>query len=96
MKTYQWAVLGCGQIAGEMAQAMLKEGRCFAGVASRSVNRAADFAKQYGVAKVYPNAEALFADKTIDIIYIATPNLTHSALIRQALQSGKHGGLNQK
>lgn len=90
MKTYQWAVLGCGQIAGEMAQAMLKEGRCFAGVASRSVNRAADFAKQYGVAKVYPNVEALLADKTIDIVYIATPNLTHSALIRQALQSGKH------
>lgn len=40
MKTYQWAVLGCGQIAGEMAQAMLKKARCFAGVASRSVNRA--------------------------------------------------------
>jgi myo-inositol 2-dehydrogenase / D-chiro-inositol 1-dehydrogenase len=39
---------------------------------------------------VYPDADALLADRTIDAVVIASPNFTHAAVLRRALKSGKH------
>ena len=40
--------------------------------------------------KVYGDAEALIATADVDLVVIATPNLTHHALARAALLAGKH------
>ncbi|MBV8380852.1 MAG: oxidoreductase, partial [Paucibacter sp.] len=40
--------------------------------------------------QVYGQAEALIASADVDLIVIATPNLTHHALARAALLAGKH------
>ena len=39
---------------------------------------------------VYGNNEAVFADETVDIIVVATPNDVHEELVIKALISGKH------
>ncbi|AMR29300.1 oxidoreductase [Hymenobacter psoromatis] len=38
----------------------------------------------------YPSTEALFADPTIELVVVNTPNDTHYDLARQALLAGKH------
>lgn len=46
-----------------------------------------DAAKQNGIF-VYQNNQAIFADKTVDIIVVATPNDVHEDLVVNALKSG--------
>jgi len=90
MKTYQWATLGCGVIANQLAQAMQKEGRTLYGVANRTYQKAVQFAEKYGAVKVYENIRDLFTDENVDIIYISTPHNTHIQYLKEALQHGKH------
>lgn len=90
MKTYNWATLGCGVIANQLAQAMRREGRTLYGVANRTYKNAVDFAERYGISKVYENTQELFEDENVDIIYISTPHNTHSQYLKEALRHGKH------
>lgn len=90
MKTVRWAVLGCGAIANEFAQAMESSGRKIYSVANRTREKAAAFAKRYGIQKIYGNMDELFADEKVDIVYICTPHNTHMEYIRKALCAGKH------
>lgn len=90
MKTYRWATLGCGVIANQLAQAMQKEGRTLYGIANRTYGKALDFAKKYGVERVYENMQELFEDDKVDIIYISTPHNTHMQYLNEALKHGKH------
>ena len=48
-----WAVLGTGVIANEMAQALVKMNKRLYAVANRTHQKALDFAERYGVQKVY-------------------------------------------
>lgn len=89
-KTYNWAVIGCGVIANEMAQALGKMGRQLYSVANRTHEKAVDFAKRYGVEKVYDKIDDVFDDPAVDIIYITTPHNTHFKYIKRGLESGKH------
>ena len=52
-KQMNWAVLGTGVIANEMAQALQKMGKRLYGVGNRTHWKAVDFAAKYGVEKVY-------------------------------------------
>ncbi len=86
----RWAVIGCGVIANQMAQSMELAGRKLAGVANRTVAKAQAFAERYGVEKVYASVEDLYADPSIDAVYITTPHNTHINYLRGALAAGKH------
>lgn len=90
MKEYRWAILGCGAIAGQMAQAMGHKNRNFYGVANRTYENAVAFAEKYKVQKVYDCIDEIFEDEKVEIIYIATPHNTHMEYIRKALKAGKH------
>ncbi len=90
MKTYHWATLGCGVIANQLAQAMQKDGRTLYSVANRTYENAVNFARKYGISKVYQNIQELFEDDNVDIIYISTPHNTHIQYIKEALKHGKH------
>ena len=78
MKNLKFAILGCGHIATKMAAAVKtleNQGmgvECYA-VASRDLEKADAFAKEYGFEKAYGSYEELVADSAIDLIYIATP-----------------------
>lgn len=53
MKQYNWATLGCGVIANELANALSKQGRTLYSVANRTHEKAVSFAQKYGISKVY-------------------------------------------
>lgn len=90
MVNYRWAVLGCGVIANQLAQAMENKGRKLYAIANRTYSKAEAFAKRYGVEKVYENIDQLFEDKNVDIVFISTPHNTHMQFMRKALKAGKH------
>lgn len=90
MKRYNWATLGCGVIANELALAMKKRGMNLYSVANRTRSKADAFAEKYGISKVYDRIEDVFLDKDVDIIYISTPHNTHIGFIMEALNHGKH------
>ena len=90
MKNYRWVTIGCGDIAHQFAQAMRQEGRTLYGVANRTYEKAAAFAEEYGIPRVYERISDVFTDENVDIVYIATPHNTHSGYINEALRHGKH------
>lgn len=90
MKTFNWATLGCGVIANELAQAMHSRGQKLYSVANRTHEKAVAFAEKYGIEKVYNSIEELFEDENVDIIYISTPHNTHISYLRKALKAKKH------
>lgn len=89
-KNFNWAVIGCGVIANEMAQGLEKMGRKLYAVANRTHEKAVAFAEKYGIEKVYDKIDDVFADPNVDIIYITTPHNTHYQYMKKALESGKH------
>ena len=85
-----WAVLGTGVIANEMAQALVKTNKRLYAVANRTHQKALDFAERYGVQKVYDQIDEVFEDEAVDIIYITSPHNTHYEFMKKALEHGKH------
>lgn len=89
-KELNWAVLGVGVIANEMAQALSKMGKQLYAVGNRTHEKAVSFANKYGIKKVYDRVEDMFLDENVDIIYITSPHNTHYPFMNAALRHGKH------
>ena len=89
-KHYNWATLGTGVIANELAQALQQQGRKLYSVANRTYDKGLAFAEKYGIDKVYQTIDEVFDDPNVDIIYISTPHNTHINFLRKALANGKH------
>lgn len=89
-KNLNWAVLGTGVIANQMAAALEKMGRRIYAVGNRTHDKAVAFAEKYGVEKVYDTIDDMFLDEAVDIIYITTPHNTHYEFMKKALEHGKH------
>lgn len=90
MSNIKWAVLGTGVIANEMAVALKKIGRNIYAVGNRTYSKAVDFAKKYGIEKVYDDYNDMFTDSDVDVIYITTPHNTHIEFMKKAIRNGKH------
>jgi predicted dehydrogenase len=90
-KHYRWGILGPGRIAHAFANALsvTEHGQLY-GVASRKIERAIDFAKEFGAQKSYDSYQALIEDRDIDIVYIATPHHLHYPLSKSCIENGKH------
>ena len=87
---FNWAILGCGNIANDFARDITRMGGKIYSVANRTHEKAIAFAEKYNIAKVYKNIDDLFVDKNVDIVYIATPHNKHIEYILKALENGKH------
>jgi predicted dehydrogenase len=84
------ATVGTNFIVSWFIQALrLTPGAELAAVYSRREETAAAFAKKHGVSKIYTEKDALFADSSIDLIYVASPNSLHYAWTREALLAGR-------
>ena len=90
MKDINWAVLGTGVIANEMAVALKKNGKNIYAVGNRTYEKAVAFGEKYGIGKVYADYNEMFTDPEVDVIYITTPHNTHKKFMRQAIENGKH------
>lgn len=87
-------IIGCGGIAeGKHLPALsgIKEAE-LAAFCDIIEERAVKNAKAYGAkgAKVYTDYKKLLEDKTIDVVHVLTPNISHSEITVNALEAGKH------
>lgn len=84
-------ILGAGRIAATLAETMNKmpEVECY-GVASRNLEKAEVFAKDYGFQHAFGSYEDMLADQEVKLIYIATPHSHHYQHIKMCLNAGKH------
>lgn len=90
MKIYNVGIIGAGHIAIKMANTLCRMDRANSyAVASRDINRAREFAAQYGFEHAYGSYEALMSDPAVDIIYVATPHSLHYEHVRQCILHGK-------
>ena len=89
-KDLNWAVLGTGVIANEMAAGLQKMGKTLYAVGNRTYSKAVAFAEKYGIKKVYTTIDEMFVDDNVDIIYITSPHNTHYGFMKKALENGKH------
>lgn len=95
MKNLKFAILGCGYIAGKMAEAVkvLEEkgmGVELYAVAARDLTKAQNFAAQYGARKSYGNYGDLAHDQDVDLIYIATPHSHHYEHAKLCINAGRN------
>ena len=91
MKRIRMGILGAGNIANSMAEAMkgLSDRVIPYGVASRSLDKAETFAARWGFEKAYGSYEELAEDPEIDLIYVATPHSHHFAHATLCVEHGK-------
>ncbi len=89
MRTYNWAILGLGNIARKFAQdlALVPQARLHA-VASRSQAKAQAFAADFAVPHAVGSYEELLAVPGVDVVYIATPHSEHYAHTLLCLRAG--------
>jgi len=77
-KIFNWGVLGPGKIAHKFVQDLLTlpNARLHA-VASRSIDRAREFADKYDATHAYGSYGDLVNCPDLDVVYIATPHNSH-------------------
>src|SRR5438067_11912865 len=83
-------LIGTGFIGPVHLEALRRLGIQVAAVAGSSPERAAEKARQLGIARSYGSAEELLADPDIDVVHITSPNHLHFPHAREALEAGKH------
>ncbi len=90
MEKIKVGIIGAGWIAHKMAQALapLHNAEVIA-IASRSEEKAREFASTYGIAKAYGSYDEMVSDAEVDLVYIATPHSHHYAHARLALEHDK-------
>ncbi len=90
MRTIRWGIIGAGHIAEKFATALnsLKDTELTA-IASRSADKAYEFAERFHVRKAYGSYEELVKDGEIDVIYIATPHTEHRKHASLCITHGK-------
>ena len=86
-----WGLLATGNIANALANGIQRSrtGRLLA-AASRSLEKAQDFAKKYDIPRAYGSYEELLADPEVEAVYISTPHSFHAEWAVKAAEAGKH------
>jgi xylose dehydrogenase (NAD/NADP) len=92
MEPVRWGIIGPGGIArGAIMPAFAGlTGAQVIAVASGNRARAQQFARDFGIPRVYGGYDLLVDDPDIEAVYISLPNHLHSAWTIRALQAGKH------
>ncbi len=91
-KKVKWGILGAASIARRrvvpaMAQCEFAE---VAAVASRSLGKSQEFAREFAIPKAYGSYDELLADPEIEVIYNPLPNHLHVEWSIRAASRGKH------
>lgn len=91
VKKLNWGILGTGFIANIFAQNILQSSNNnLVAIASRDLQKSAQFAKKFNIPEFYDNYLQLIKDKKVDIVYIALPTVLHEEWIIKAAESKKH------
>lgn len=84
-------IMGTGDIARMMAKTLdgMRGVTCHA-VASRTKEKAENFAREFKIKNYYGSYEELCHDPKIDLIYVATPHSAHFENVKLAIENGKN------
>lgn len=87
---FRVGIIGTGGIAHAHARALaaLADRAALVGVVDLDPDRAAAFADEYGVPRVFASADELFAAETLDLAIVCTPPQTHAPLAVAASRAG--------
>ena len=89
-QTMRVGIIGTGWIAEKAAITLNGLSTCEAyAVGSRTAEKAAAFAAQWGIRKAYGSYQELIDDPDIDLVYVGTPHSHHYDVTRAALLAGK-------
>jgi len=92
MPPIRWGIFGTGRMAAVMAEELRRlepQGARLVAVASRDRARATGFAARLGIVAAHASYAELAHDRSIDVIYIATPPSEHHAHMILCLESGR-------
>ena len=89
---FRWGILSAAGIARKRFVPGIQFGSegMAAAVAARDIERAREFASEFGIPRAYGSYEELLADPEIDGVYIGLPNLLHTEWTIKAAAAGKH------
>jgi len=74
----RWGIIGCGRIARKFADDLKwVKGATLTAVASRSLDNARKFAKEFGATHAHGSYQDIVNNNEVDVIYIATPHSHH-------------------
>jgi len=91
MEALKIGIMGTGRIASVLANTMLQMPQVILlGAASRSLEKAEEFAARFSIERAYGSYEELAKDPDIQLIYIATPHSEHCSNAKLCLENGKH------
>lgn len=92
LEKIRWGILGCANIARKAVIPGIigADNSELYAVASRSKEKAADFAERFDAVKSYNDYDQLLADQKIDAVYIPLPNGLHKEWTIKAAEAGKH------
>lgn len=91
MKSVRWGIVGPGGIARKFAEAVGNvEEATLVGVASRSYERACEFAKDFGIPKAFDSYAKMAECPEIDAVYISTAHPFHAPCAEIFLKAKKH------
>ena len=84
-------IVGCGRFARHHAEAARERAeRIELFFASRSMDRAAAYAREYGAADAFGGYEAAARDPRVEALFFCTPHFQHRADVELAASRGKH------
>ena len=84
-------ILGTARIAKTVIpQIVASENADVVAVASRSLDKARQFAGEFGIKTAYASYDALLTDDTVDAVYIPLPPSMHCEWMIKAAEAGKH------
>ena len=90
-RVLRWGLLGTARINRALMPPLRASTRNeLVAVASRTVERAEAYAREWAISRAFGSYEAMLADPGVDAIYISLPNSLHAEWTIKAAQAGKH------
>jgi predicted dehydrogenase len=87
----RWGILGTARINESLIAPLRMSPRNeLVAIASRSLDKAQDYARSWKITKAYGSYEELVADTEVDVIYNSLPNHLHAEWTIRAAQAKKH------
>ena len=84
------AIIGVGFVGRAHLEALRRLGIPVRGILSSSADRTREAARVLHLERAYSSLDELFADKSIGVVHICTPNYLHHDQTKAAMEAGKH------
>lgn len=83
-------ILSTASIVPRFLSALRENGREACAIASRSLEKAQDASRRWGIPRAYGSYEELLEDPSVGIVYVAMINSEHYRWAKRALEAGRH------